>query len=52
MMVDLGKYAVPVLSAYAVSIAILTLLVWQSLARAAKVKRELAEYEKTRKSDD
>ena len=51
MIVDLGKYAVPVLSAYGVSIAVLVLLIWQSLARSAKVKRALSEFEKARKPD-
>lgn len=50
-MIDLGKYAVEVLSAYAVSIAILTGIVWQSLARSAKVKRQLEQFEKARKKD-
>jgi len=50
-MVELGKYAVPVLSAYAVSITVLVVLIWQSLARSAKVKRNLADYEKERKND-
>ena len=51
MIVDLGKYAVPVLSAYGVSIAVLVLMIWQSLARSTKVKRALSEYEKSRKTD-
>ncbi|MDG2340963.1 MAG: heme exporter protein CcmD [Paracoccaceae bacterium] len=51
MMIDLGKYAVPVLSAYGASIAILTLLIWQSLSRSAKVKRDLQEYERKQRSD-
>lgn len=40
-MPDLGKYATEVLSAYGVSIVILVLIVWQSFARARKVKAEL-----------
>lgn len=51
MMVDLGKYAVPVLSAYGVSIVVLVVLIWQSLARSAKVKRALKEYEEAQKPD-
>ncbi|NBR53356.1 MAG: heme exporter protein CcmD [Rhodobacteraceae bacterium] len=41
MMPDLGKYATEVLSAYGVSIVILVVIVWQSFARARKVKAEL-----------
>ena len=51
MMVDLGKYAVPVLSAYGASIFILVVLIWQSLARSSKVKRDLEQFERKRKSD-
>lgn len=40
-MPDLGKYATEVLSAYGVSIVILVVIVWQSFARARKVKAEL-----------
>jgi heme exporter protein D len=40
-MPDLGKYAIEVLSAYGVSIVILVVIVWQSFARARKVKAEL-----------
>jgi len=40
-MIDLGKYATEVLSAYGVSIVILVVIVWQSFARARKVKAEL-----------
>jgi len=50
-MVDLGKYAVPVLSAYGASIFILVAIIWQSLARSSKVKRELDEFERKRKSN-
>ena len=39
-MPDLGKYATEVLSAYGVSIVILVVIVWQSFARARKVKAE------------
>ncbi|MBS0123907.1 heme exporter protein CcmD [Aestuariicoccus sp. KMU-90] len=41
MMPDLGKYAVYVLSSYAVSIALIVALVALSVARARKVKRDL-----------
>lgn len=40
-MPDLGKYAIEVLSAYGISIVILVAIVWQSFARARKVKAEL-----------
>ncbi len=46
MMPDLGKYAEAVLSAYAVSILLLVALVWISLRRARKVKRELEKVER------
>lgn len=48
MMPDLGKYAVPVLSAYAATILLLVALVLFSLWRAARVKRQLEEAEKRR----
>ena len=45
MMPDLGRYAVEVLTAYGVSIAlILALIVWSCL-RGARVRRALAEAE-------
>lgn len=40
-MPDLGKYAVEVLSAYGVTTVILIVLTWASVARAARVRREL-----------
>jgi heme exporter protein D len=40
-MPDLGKYATEVLSAYGASIVILVIIVWQSFARARKVKADL-----------
>lgn len=46
MMPDLGKYAEAVLSSYAVSIALIILLVIASVARARRVKRELESVEK------
>ncbi len=45
MMPDLGRYAVEVLSAYGVSIALLASIVAISVARARRVRRELAEAE-------
>ncbi len=47
-MVDLGQYAVPVLSAYAVTIALLVALVAGSIWRARRVARALAEVEARR----
>ena len=41
MMPDLGKYAGAVLSAYAVSLALIVLLVAVSLWRARRVRAEL-----------
>ena len=45
MMPDLGRYAVEVLSAYAVSILLLAGIVALSVLRARKVRRELDEAE-------
>lgn len=45
-MPDLGDYAVNVLSAYAVSLGLLVALVWISVARARRVRRELEEVER------
>lgn len=44
-MPDLGKYAVEVLSAYGISIALIGGLVWLSLARARATKARLREVE-------
>lgn len=44
-MVDLGKYAEAVLSAYAVSLVLLALLIWASLRRARKIRADLDEVE-------
>ena len=41
MIPDLGKYAVTVLSAYGVSLALLLALIWVSLRRARKVRHAL-----------
>ena len=46
MMPDLGKYAETVLSAYAVSIVLLVVLVALSLRRSRKVKDRLEAVEK------
>jgi heme exporter protein D len=45
MMPDLGRYAVEVLSAYAVSILLLAGIVGLSVMRARRVKRDLDETE-------
>nr|WP_143535542.1 heme exporter protein CcmD [Roseisalinus antarcticus] len=45
MMPDLGKYATEVLAAYGVSIALLIGIVWISVARARKVRRQLQDVE-------
>jgi len=46
MMPDLGKYAETVLSAYAVSLVLIVVLVLLSLRRGRKVKAELEAVEK------
>lgn len=48
MMPDLGKYAGAVLSAYAVSLALLVVLVLWSLWRAKRVKAALEKVEARR----
>ena len=45
MMPDLGKYAEAVLSSYAVSLALLIVLVWLSLRRSAKEAKQLEDVE-------
>ncbi len=45
MMPDLGTYAVEVGLAYAVSLALLALIVWVSVAQSRKAKRDLDEAE-------
>lgn len=47
-MPDLGKYADVVLSAYLVGIVLLVVLTAQSLLRARKTRRQLAELESRR----
>jgi heme exporter protein D len=44
-MVDLGKYAVPVLGSYAATIVLLVVLVALTLWRGAQVRRALAAVE-------
>ena len=44
-MPDLGKYAVEVLSAYGVSLALIAAIVWLSVWRANRVRRQLDEAE-------
>ncbi|MEQ8899637.1 MAG: heme exporter protein CcmD [Roseovarius sp.] len=51
MMPDLGKYADAVLSSYAVSLALLALIVWLSLRRSKRIKKELEEVETKVKSN-
>lgn len=41
MMPDLGKYALPVLTAYGASLALLVGIVWISLRRGARVRDAL-----------
>ena len=45
-MIDLGKYAVPVLVAYGVSLVLLVALIWQSLAANARARRDLERQER------
>lgn len=47
-MPDLGKYAETILSAYAVTIVLLVVIIVMSLMRGAKTKRQLAELEARR----
>lgn len=51
MMPDLGKYADTVLSAYAVSLVLLVLVVLFSIRRDKKVKSDLEAIEKKVKRD-
>nr|WP_081972883.1 heme exporter protein CcmD [Paracoccus sanguinis] len=48
-MVELGKYAVPVLSAWAISLALIVALVVQTLAASARARRDLERVEPPRK---
>ena len=45
MMPDLGKYADAVLSAYAVSLLLIVVLVWWSVRAAKKARAELDDVE-------
>ena len=47
-MPDLGKYAVEVLSAYAVSLTLIGLLVVWTLIQGARMRRALQDYEAER----
>lgn len=49
-MPDLGSYSVYVLSAYAVSLGLLAVLVWASLRASAKVRAELEVIEARREA--
>jgi len=49
MMPDLGKYADTVLSAYAVSLLLIAVLVLLSFRRARKMKAQLEEFERKAK---
>jgi heme exporter protein D len=44
-MVDLGKYAVPVLASYAATVLLLAVLVGVTLWRGARMRRALAQAE-------
>ncbi|WP_273500213.1 heme exporter protein CcmD [Paracoccus sphaerophysae] len=45
-MMELGKYAVPVLAAWGISLALLAGLIGQTLAAAARARRALEEVER------
>ncbi|ANB34061.1 heme exporter protein CcmD [Rhodovulum sulfidophilum] len=51
MIPDLGKYAVAVLSSYAVTMGLIAVLIAVSLWRGARVRRQLAEIEARRNAD-
>ncbi|ARE82290.1 Heme exporter protein D (CcmD) [Roseovarius sp. TM1035] len=51
MMPDLGKYAEAVLSSYAVTIALIAVLIVLSVRRSNRVKKELQEVETKVKSN-
>lgn len=50
-MPDLGKYAEAVLSSYAISLALIVVLIVASMMRSRRVKAQLDEVEKRRNSD-
>ncbi|GAB4384307.1 heme exporter protein CcmD [Albidovulum sp.] len=43
---ELGKYAVTVLAAYGVTVALIAGLVWVSLSKGARMRRRLEEQER------
>lgn len=45
MMLDLGQYAVVVLSSWAITLGLIGVLVWHSIARARRVRAELQRIE-------
>lgn len=45
-MIELGKYATTVLSAYGVSLLLLAGIIWQTVAANARARRELEKHEK------
>ena len=49
-MIELGKYAVPVLAAWGVSLALLAGLVAQTLAANARARRTLDQIERAREA--
>ena len=47
-MIELGKYAVPVLAAWGISAALIVALVGQTLAAATRARRDLEKVENRR----
>lgn len=45
-MIDLGKYAGTVLTAYGVSLALLAGLIWQTVAANARARKDLEKQDK------
>lgn len=52
MLPDLGKYAVPVLSAYAATLVVLALLVVVSVIQARRMRHRLEQFEAQQRSPD
>ncbi|MEM1129031.1 MAG: heme exporter protein CcmD [Pseudomonadota bacterium] len=52
MIPDLGKYAVEVLSAYAVSLVLIAALVLRSVQRGHRIQRQLREVEQRQQQRD
>lgn len=52
MMPELGKYAFAVLSSYGVSLALLLVIVGQSVHRSRRIKRQLTQIEERRNAKD